>query len=129
MNHEIAQKWVATLRSGKYKPAKGALCRLDAEGNPVGYCCLGVLCEIAQDLTVGISKYNREIRTYNGATGFLPSEVLEWAGMRGDPEEWEGDEGGYRDWQGLLAEMNDYLDSPDVFLDIANFIEEHEQEI
>lgn len=42
MNKEIAEKWVAALRSGKYEQAKGTLKSI----NQGGFCCLGVLCDI-----------------------------------------------------------------------------------
>lgn len=42
MKKEIADRWVAALRSGKYKQGKGEL--HDKVNNT--YCCLGVLCEI-----------------------------------------------------------------------------------
>jgi hypothetical protein len=42
---EFATRWLAALRSGKYKQAKGALLLKDAEGNK-SYCCLGVACDI-----------------------------------------------------------------------------------
>lgn len=37
----LVKKWVAALRSGKYKQGKGVL--RSEKGN---YCCLGVLCDI-----------------------------------------------------------------------------------
>ena len=40
MDPEVKAKWVAALRSGDYRQAKGQL----YDGN--GYCCLGVLCEV-----------------------------------------------------------------------------------
>jgi hypothetical protein len=40
MNPKVKEKWVAALRSGKYKQARGALCKDGA------YCCLGVLCDL-----------------------------------------------------------------------------------
>ena len=40
MKKNIADKWVAALRSGKYKQTKHSL------KDEHGYCCLGVLCEI-----------------------------------------------------------------------------------
>lgn len=41
MNKKLAMKWVKALRSGKYK--QGAPKKLKST---LGYCCLGVLCEI-----------------------------------------------------------------------------------
>ena len=37
----LKDKWIAALRSGKYKQGKGALQRNES------FCCLGVLCEVA----------------------------------------------------------------------------------
>lgn len=41
MDKQIKTEWVSTLRSGKYKQAAGSL------RTNYGYCCLGVLCDIA----------------------------------------------------------------------------------
>lgn len=41
MNQEIKEKWLAALRSGKYKQGKTVLRSQDD-----CYCCLGVLCDI-----------------------------------------------------------------------------------
>lgn len=42
MKKSVADKWVAALRSGKYKQGVHNLRSLDDK-----YCCLGVLCEIS----------------------------------------------------------------------------------
>jgi hypothetical protein len=42
MQAELKEKWVAALRSGEYAQTKGVL--RDKEG----FCCLGVLCDVAQ---------------------------------------------------------------------------------
>lgn len=52
MTKELRDKWVAALRSGKYKQTTGALYggtgNIDTDGErEYGYCCLGVLCDIA----------------------------------------------------------------------------------
>ncbi len=46
MEKKQMQKWVKALRSGKYKQASDVLKKKDDSGKAVGYCCLGVLCEI-----------------------------------------------------------------------------------
>ena len=45
MNPEIKAQWLAALRSGEYQQTNGALRREQPDGS-VGYCCLGVLCEV-----------------------------------------------------------------------------------
>ena len=50
----LKDKWIAALRSGDYQQVGGALCveRTRRTDNPTGeglrYCCLGVLCDIAE---------------------------------------------------------------------------------
>ena len=46
MEKKKAMKWVKALRSGKYKQADGSLIILNND-KPMGYCCLGVLCEVS----------------------------------------------------------------------------------
>lgn len=46
MDPELKAKWVAALRSGEYKQTGGHLRYCDLNGNPKGYCCLGVLCDV-----------------------------------------------------------------------------------
>jgi hypothetical protein len=47
-NKENLRKWVAALRSGEFKQDRGRLHTVDRETGEVGYCCLGVACEIAE---------------------------------------------------------------------------------
>lgn len=48
MKQEIIDRWIAKLRSGEYTQTNGFLQNtVDRLDRPVGYCCLGVLCEIA----------------------------------------------------------------------------------
>ncbi len=45
MKAEVKEKWLKALRSGEYKQAKYGL-KSKFEDGSVGYCCLGVLCDI-----------------------------------------------------------------------------------
>ena len=50
MDKALKNKWIKALQSGKYEQTIGKLHRRRAnlvKAHPVGYCCLGVLCEIA----------------------------------------------------------------------------------
>jgi hypothetical protein len=86
MDPEVKAKWLAALRSGQYRQAKHHL----RNGND-GYCCLGVLCEIAvadevipagaltgteTSLTGGLYSYGD-----GHETDVLPYEVAHWAGV------------------------------------------------
>lgn len=76
MNKQVMEKWVAALRSGKYKQGKDKLKKKDAKG-VIRHCCLGVLCEV----------YNQENKnkkytfTDREDQQLLPQEVEQWAEM------------------------------------------------
>ena len=78
MNQEIKKKWVDALRSGDYDQTKGCL----QDNN--GFCCLGVLSDIHSKET----KTNWEKRRgtnsiyYIEKYGTLPTEVIEWSGLK-----------------------------------------------
>lgn len=86
MNPEIKERWVAALTSGDYSQTSRKL------GDENGYCCLGVLCEIAvQDgvVTKEVAKgFESETAVYFSAenptdreSAVLPASVRNWAGL------------------------------------------------
>jgi hypothetical protein len=81
MRESVKNKWVAALKSGKYKQGHGALHSIQDDNET--FCCLGVLCEVFMDegngLDVGRTQNN--FVKYNGQTSYPPKEVREWAGM------------------------------------------------
>ena len=143
MKRDIAEKWVAALRSGEYRQGVGLL----QAPNTKEFCCLGVLCELAikdgvpvrreaaddsvkyvcdpiEDPFDSLSKH----LCYSATR--LVREVVVWAGMNSshggnlpedsypDPRYDESDEMYLLD----LVMLNDQGYS---FKDIANVIEEH----
>lgn len=77
MLNEVAKKWVAALRSGKYKQGREFLRDRDDR-----YCCLGVLCEIAvSDGVISPAGLDGECYSYAAFESFLPIKVSEWAGV------------------------------------------------
>jgi hypothetical protein len=53
MNADIKEKWIAALRSGKYKQGNSYLRRGDE------YCCLGVLCDVmGMEWSLNASSYS-----------------------------------------------------------------------
>lgn len=93
MNPEIKAQWIAALRSGEYTQTKGYLHRTEADGDtPAGYCCLGVLCDIAEKAEVvtgeiidsGYHGAPKRLRYYDGDAQTLPGNVVEWSGMRNE---------------------------------------------
>jgi hypothetical protein len=131
MNPQIKARWVAALRSGDYTQVEGRLNK-----NDEGFCCLGVLCEIAVEDGIVNKKLASELgyehdsfaylddgindRTYP-QFDVLPHNVKDWAGIRDtNPEvKWEhkGEEDEYP-----LSALND--DFKLTFTEIADIIEE-----
>lgn len=78
MNKEIQQKWTTALRSGDYTQDSGKL------RSRAGYCCLGVLCELAAQEDVIPAAHVEEsddMYWYDGERQFLPYSVADWAGL------------------------------------------------
>jgi hypothetical protein len=92
MNHDIADKWIAALESGKYSQAREALRTTD------GFCCLGVLSDLyikehpKEEWTVTSLTISNLTETFYSikdtdpcgadyASTVLPRQVQDWAGM------------------------------------------------
>ena len=113
MKLDIADKWIAALRSGEYKQAVGAL--YDGEG----YCCLGVLCKV---LGEEFTKDN-EYWEVDGEYSVLPGNLVERAGMYSPAGcFWEGDD----ETERSLTEEND---NGQTFEEIADIIERHKHKL
>jgi hypothetical protein len=80
MNPEIKASWVEALRSEEYKQGANALHRNGT------FCCLGVLCDLAEKAGVVTSEivetivYYRSVKDTQDSNGYLlPQAVREWA--------------------------------------------------
>lgn len=84
MDKKIAEEWIEALRSGNYSQTSLKL------KSGKGYCCLGVLCDLAAQKGVGKWKPvpfddTDLFVTENGQhSTVLPDEVVSWAGMNQD---------------------------------------------
>ncbi len=79
MNPEVKSKWLAALRSGEYKQAKGLL------RDHQGYCCLGVLQDIFQ------KEHNLEwSKAAPHDTCFTPAHGTNWGVPTGECQHWAG---------------------------------------
>lgn len=135
MNPEVKGKWLTALRSGDYEQIDGQL----NKGNE-GFCCLGVLCEIAvadgvieknppsDDLTLhdaGSVGYRSKEDNGKSYTEYdiLPEEVMVWAGLdsRNPPVQFRWDK---EDEPAtfIISDLND--DKRLKFTEIADVIEE-----
>lgn len=77
------KKWIKALRSGEYKQAKNELRSLGGtDGEVLGYCCLGVLCDIANvrwkgsNCTYGSCDLNRKGQAYFGLDAVKTGELI-----------------------------------------------------
>lgn len=109
-----ASKWVASLRSGKYKQGRMALRKNDK------FCCLGVAC----DLYASDHPDFEDVHSYDGVHFYgennehyiLPMEVKEWLGLYDSGGQFKNSDGTTT----TLADLNDWDSS---FDEIANIIE------
>jgi hypothetical protein len=110
MRECVKNKWIAALRSGKYKQGRGRL------NGPDGYCCLGVLCEvfIADGNALDVRTPN-SVTEYNGESSYPPDAVLKWAGIRSLEGHAEGA-------PHSVAAVNDHAHS---FTSSIEYIEQH----
>jgi hypothetical protein len=122
---DVKTRWVQALRSGEYPQTRGALRRVSAiaDGPPRGFCCLGVLCDLAAKEGVttpveqgGLIGY-RTVGRYNKPfteTSILPSEVRDWAGL---------DSPYGLEWDNGLETLTSVNDGGGSFAEIADRIE------
>jgi hypothetical protein len=113
--NDNAKKWVAALRSGKYKQGSGGL----KSGS--SYCCLGVACAISkQGVFVKTSDpyYAYDVSDGYLRTSVLPKKVVDWLGVKTSAPIAAGKN---------LVYLNDSCKMS--FSEIADFIEKNQEEI
>lgn len=114
MNKEIKDIWCSALRSGDYPQSAGDL------RNKYGYCCLGVLCDLAVQAGVidepVVRGNDYPVWLYDGKVSYLPVPVMDWAGVHESDPLVTDKNGALR----TLAVLNDY---PNDFRYIADVIE------
>lgn len=94
MKAEIKDLFVKALESGEYPQTSGRLVRLDENGNKAGFCCIGVLSELA--VMAGVAEWRATPAIRNNLLGIVPKGadnsvtpethalppcVAEWAGV------------------------------------------------
>lgn len=142
MDQRIKGIWIERLRSGDYPQGRDLLAQYVGDTDEMTFCCLGVLCEIAEEEGVVVSlvfegidcrrkRYLGPGESENGACGAtLPECVEAWAGLGlGDQLiPLPGAEGG----KIALAELNDrgIIDrdgraNPWTFDQIADVVDRH----
>ncbi len=78
---------VAALRSGKYPQGLGRLKEITNDGTAIGYCCMGVMCEVAIEHGVSLETHSYPLNDttravgFDGSSAFLRANVLNWLGL------------------------------------------------
>lgn len=92
MNPEVKAKWIDRLVNGNLPQTKSSLAKAKRDGTPTGFCCLGVLCELAVEAgvipkpvvkKVDLGDGTGFVLSYDDNDSFLPQKVSEWAGISG----------------------------------------------
>jgi hypothetical protein len=118
VNPQIKQLWVDALRSGEYPQTIGTL------RSPDGFCCLGVLCQLAADAGIVTVQElgNGRNHIYIDPAGGLPAEAV----LNNAACAWAGLEGAHR-WDPEIASRRTNLasinDGGATFTEIADLIE------
>jgi hypothetical protein len=106
MNPVIRAQWTDALRVGGYQQGHNALRLGEA------FCCLGVLCDLAEQAGVTQAREDEAVGgySYDGLGDLLPESVREWAGLDASGpvvtvENYPGLEGQPTDRE--LVELND----------------------
>lgn len=123
MHKEVADKWVAALRSDEYGQTYGYL-REEYEPGKFAYCALGVLCDLHRKEQGGEWRGDEHLigHSYLDAYSTLPVAVEQWAGISGRPELYSPELDSYE----FVSELNDGGQS---FDRLADLIEEQWQEV
>ena len=124
VNEEIKRRWIAKLESGGYAQTANKL------ADDSGYCCLGVLCEVAVEDGVVFKTipgdgerfwYTSKLDSGDSEGAVLPEAVVKWAGLKDtNPDVSYIDADGVED-NATLAELND---NGHTFLEIAQLVEQ-----
>jgi hypothetical protein len=119
---EVKAKWLAALRSGKYKQGSGILAKTSVSSGKTNYCCLGVLAKVS-----GVTKgLNEEFLTEGmsrkiGCT--IPKHVQQTLASLNDGEDTAEDDAVEKYLASVGSKMS--YSKPHKFGTIANFIEKY----
>ena len=127
MRKDVAERWVAALRSGGYPQTTGHL--RDEQDGVTHYCCLGVLCDL--HARHGRSGHWNGVAYVSATRGKVSEEydvptkaVMAWAGLKEpnpkvrDPDPGQGE---------TIAELND--NDGWTFDQLADIIEQQWEEL
>lgn len=89
LNKAAILEWVEALESGRYRQITGSLAMTSISTNDIGYCCLGVACDVFKDrLGLEVGEDRGEI-SFDGNIACLPEEVHNFLGLPDTEVHWE----------------------------------------
>lgn len=117
MDIDVQDAWLNALRSDKYVQGTGFL------NGPDGHCCLGVLCDLAEQAGMVEGVYDKAtgVTWYDDSMDLIPDSVRIWAGLDSHNPVMHMGNGE----QVSLADLNDgWIGGPWSFAAIADVIAE-----
>lgn len=123
MRQKVKKKWVEALRSGDYEQGQERLVR---DGK---YCCLGVLCDLAEQEGVVVRRtgglFQDPNYAYDDSSIVLPKVVQKWAGLKDGMFKGEKSHGEapHVTISGEVRPLSDHNDNGKDFIVIADAIE------
>lgn len=81
MKTEVKRRWIEALRSGEYGQVKATLAVINEDGSPIGYCCLGVLCDLVGEEAGAPSTIENGRIKWGMAADMPPPSIREYAGL------------------------------------------------
>lgn len=127
MDQKVKADWVAALRSGDYRQGNGALRWQSPIEKLDHFCCLGVLCDLAEKSEVVGSPIVNVTRYFYGETaedGHLPDEVVIWAGLSAEDPDIDYHFVNDHDEPATYNTLSEANDNGLTFAEIADIIEE-----
>lgn len=138
MHKNIMEKWVNSLRSGKYCKGRKRLCTIRKNGSK-NWCCLGVLCDLyikdnpdALKSTIHFDSWTgKNVICYDDncclpTTTTLPDAVARWAGIAAKNGAFTNQ---LTSQNTCLAELNDCNRSKRSFKRMADIIEKNWEQL
>lgn len=128
MNPQVKEMWIKALQTGQYAQATGKLHAI--EDGQAGFCCLGVLCDLAVREGVinppKVDDTHYDTIMYYGqeeAHELLPYEVMTWAELDSDNGNFE------QSWDDTIVKtitsLVDLNDGGKTFMELAEYIKEY----
>lgn len=89
VNKEAIREWVEALESGRYQQTTGTLAQYEENGS-VGYCCLGVACDVFKERLNLTQKMAGHRILFDNTVASMPFTVSDFLGLPDTNVHWPG---------------------------------------